>query len=57
MGSVSLVGVQVVLIAAFVEVASLTVQVGVGEVLSNKNATGKKILTKPDVPRSPLELV
>lgn len=39
-GSVTLVVEQVVLTAAVDDVASLTVQVGVGDVLSNKNATG-----------------
>ncbi len=56
-GSVILVAVQGELIADDDDVASLTVQEGVGDDLSNTKATGKKIFTNPDVPKSPFVFV
>ena len=55
--SATFVAVHVVEIAADTEPNILTVQEGVGVVLSNKYATGNRILTKPVVPRSPFEFV
>ena len=57
-GSVILVTMQAELIADDDDdVASFTVQEGVGDDLSNRKATGKKIFTNPDVPKSPFVFV